>query len=31
MRNKEMFDAPVVEDPAWDDSTPPLSKKEVKA
>jgi hypothetical protein len=31
MRNKEMFDAPVVEDPAWDDSAPPLSKKEVKA
>jgi hypothetical protein len=29
MKNEE--EKPVVESPAWDDSVPPLSKKEVKA
>jgi len=31
MKNKMEEDKPVVESPAWDDSVPPLSKKEVKA
>ena len=31
MRNKGTVDEPKVESPAWDDSVPPLSKKEIKA
>jgi hypothetical protein len=31
MKNSEEDVKPVVESPAWDDSVPPLSKKEVKA
>ena len=31
MKNKVEEVKPVVESPAWDDSVPPLSKKEVKA
>ncbi len=31
MRNKEEDVKPVVESPAWDESAPPLSKKEVRA
>jgi hypothetical protein len=31
MRNKDEDVKPVVESPAWDDSAPPLSKKEVRA
>jgi hypothetical protein len=31
MRNKEEDVTPVVESPAWDESVPPLSKKEVRA
>jgi hypothetical protein len=31
MRNKDEDVKPVVESPAWDESAPPLSKKEVRA
>jgi hypothetical protein len=31
MKNAEEAEEPVVESPAWDDSVPPLSKKEVRA
>jgi hypothetical protein len=31
MENKEEEEKPVVESPAWDDSVPPLSSKEIRA
>lgn len=31
MKNKEEEEKPVVESPAWDESVPPLSKKEIRA
>ena len=31
MKNEEEEATPIVESPAWDESVPPLSKKEVKA
>jgi hypothetical protein len=31
MKNKEAEEKPIVESPAWDESVPPLSAKEVKA
>lgn len=31
MKNKEEEEKPVVESPAWDESVPPLSNKEIRA